>query len=167
MLLKSVVTRLLIFPIRLESTLAFPLALGVEDRDGLSLAFPLGDDNLLDGLEPLLGSRESAAVEALLLSLSPLEVELPAMDALSGVPTTVMLSWSTWSLSSLELSALSRIRKLCSNTSCVRRPSVRTKVRVAIKIYHWKAIDLKIGPTRRKTIHNHGRIKASFPPVSK
>ena len=165
MLLKSVVTRLLIFPIRLESSLTFPVGLGTEDGDGLSLAFPLWDDNLLDELESLVGSREMAAVEALLLSSFPFE--LSAIDALSGVPTTVMVSWSTWLLFSLELSALSRIRKLCSNTSCVSKPSVRTKVRVLIKIYHCMAIDLKIGPTRRKTIHNHGRINASFPPVSK
>lgn len=138
MLLKSVVMRLLIFPIRLESSWAFPVALGVEGGDTLSLAFPLGDDILLDELESLLGSRKVAAVEALLFLLSPLDVEHSAIDelsvdALSAVPTTATLSWSTCSLFSLELSALSRIRKLCSNTSCVKRPSIRTKVRVAIK----------------------------------
>jgi len=74
--------------------LASSVALGVEGGDGVSLAFPLRDDVLMDELESLVGSRDAAAVEALLLS-SPLDVELSAMDALSGVPTTVTLSWST------------------------------------------------------------------------
>ena len=74
--------------------MAFPIALGVEGGDGVSLAFPLRDDILIDELESLVGSRDAAAVETLLLS-SPLDVELSTMDALSGVPTTVTLSWST------------------------------------------------------------------------
>jgi len=95
MLFKSVVTRLLIFPIRLESPWAFPVALGVEGGDALSLAFPLRGDILLDELESVVGSREAVAVEALLLSSSPLDVKHSAIDALSGVPITVTLSWST------------------------------------------------------------------------
>ena len=75
--------------------MTFPVALGGEGGEGLSLAFPLGEVILLDELESLVGSRDAAVVEWLLLSSSPLVVELSARDALSGVPTTVTLSWST------------------------------------------------------------------------
>ena len=48
-----------------------------------------------------------------------------AIDVLSGVPMTVRLSSSIFSSGT---SAFKRIRKLCSNTSCVSSPSVRTSV---------------------------------------
>ena len=167
---KSVLTRLLILPMRFS---AFFLPLVAADLvlllrvDGASLSFRFTGPFEVDW-ESLEESRDMG-VEAWddWLVLPP-ELEstdvLSVTDALSGVPMTVRLSSFIFSF---EASAFKRIRKLCSKTSCVSNPSVRTNVLVAIKIYHWKHIFLTIGPARRQKSQNQGWIEAYAPPVSR
>ena len=165
-LTKSVVTRLLILPMRFWASFLSVVA-DLVSLLRVDASFPFtgpfeGDRELLEG------SRDTGleAWDDWLAPSSELEsTDVPSVtDVLSWVPMTVRLSSSIFSF---EASAFKRIRKLWSKTSCVSNPSVRTSVLVAMKIYHWKHIFLMIGPTRSHKIQNHGWIEASVPPVSR
>ena len=164
---KSVVTRLLILPMRFCASFWSLVADLVVSLLRVDESFPFTGPFEMDWES--MEEFRNMGVEALdgWLALSP-ELELtdvPSVtDALSWVPMTVRLFSSIFSF---EVSAFKRIRKLCSKTSCVSNPSVRTNVLVAMKRYHWKLIFLTIGPARSQMSQNHGRIEESAPPVSR
>jgi len=142
MLFRSVVTKLLIFPMRFPSDF-------FESSFGFSLdSLALGSvDAFKVVCEPALeGSREGTTVDTSELSRAlPLPEATsetsPDVDteALSAVTTLAALSGlrslastSGVGFASVAASAFKRMRKLCSKTSCVRRTSVRTRVLVAM-----------------------------------
>jgi len=151
MLFRSVVTKLFIFPMRfpsdfLESFFTFSLA---SLASGYVDAFKVVPEPALEG------SREGTTVDT-----SELSRALPLPEATSETPPNVdtdavspvkmfvslsvlrsLASASGEGSASIAASAFKRMRKLCSNTSCVRRTSVRTSVLVAMKIYHWSDND--------------------------
>ena len=95
-------------------------------------------------------------------------------EAPSVVTTLVVLSAlrnlasvSSLGFASVAASAFKRMRKLCSKTSCVRRPSVRMRVLVAMKLYQWNENEWIIGPATSHRIQNHGRTTPPSPRVSK
>lgn len=152
MLSKSVVTKLFSFPMRLDCLGASAL--------GSSLDSPFVD----------------SAVRVSVVTADALESCVPDVSSSfkasaglivggSGVVTLLLRAWSL--LPSCPVSAIKRIRRLCSNTSWVIIASVRASERVAKKIYPWNAIEFKVGPTNIQRIQNQGRIVAPIPPDSR
>jgi hypothetical protein len=123
-LLKSVVTRLLIFPTKLSALECFFLE-EVSESSLASCAFclPFFTEDV-DIVSALVCSVSSLLPSVLSSRATVLD---PATDAVSGVDVPVE---SPDFLASSGSSAFIRIRSACSKTSCVRIPSVRTRTRV-------------------------------------
>lgn len=190
MLLRSVVTRLFSFPVRLSVLLrdfgsllllpsnSFPPA---PEVDGL-LDFPLLAELFMLEL-PL--TRVSEAASFVLAPASLVDAVLgwsspDMMEAVSGVvaPDVGVEVDELWGTC-----AFMRIRNACSNTNSVIIPSALTRVpvcdysqqmsenlsvtRTVKKMYHCIATEPMMGPKNNHEIHTQGRIVAPSPSVSR
>lgn len=151
MLLRSVVTRLLIFPTKL-SALEWPslsVCLEALSSSFVDLLFdlPLLDalDLTLDELARKVSSREwSVLTSVVLASTTWLLIELSSC----GDDDSLIEAWSGVKVAGVagvlvggafgSVSALTRMRRECSNISWVIRHSARTSVRVLIM--EWGAV---------------------------
>ena len=137
---KSTVTNVLILPIRLSFLFSFlPADLAVE-----SSAFAL----------PFVAFEFAVTFDC----VPPSGDVLPSADWASKVSTG-----TAEGSSSFDPSALKRIRRLCSNTSWVNKPSAQASALVAMKRYHWEQIDIRRGAMKRQRTQNHGLMSAPCP----
>lgn len=168
MLFKSLVTRLLILPTRFAS-LSFSSFF-----EGSAAFFGFASPGKVEIVEDVEGS------EATKVEVSETDDGSPFVDSVgvssdSGVITpSAMLSAFVEAVLATDCnsdvsgaSAMNRMRKQCSKTSCLTRMLVSARTLVEMKMYRCQQMDWSIGPQNSQRIQTQGFMRWSAPPDSR